>query len=171
MDADFISFETLIATRDSAWWVMWGAIATIVTAIGSLLTLAYAVAALSTWKKQEKTKIKSEFKRSLLALDYAVHMMPDDWNRSMAQFIRVKGRVISADKSEAELCLNELKKCWHDAISAWVMCEGLLKKTNLKALWHDLSDIYIDYLNGRTQKLVVLEKLADMHSVEFIFKD
>lgn len=117
MDADFISFETLIATRDSAWWVMWGAIATIVTAIGSLLTLAYAVAALSTWKKQEKTKIKSEFKRSLLALDYAVHMMPDDWNRSMAQFIRVKGRVISADKSEAELCLNELKKCCHDAIS------------------------------------------------------
>jgi hypothetical protein len=172
MDADFISFETLMATRESAWWVMWGAIATVVTAIGSLLTLAYAAAALTTWKKQEKTKIKSEFKRSLLALDYAIHMMPNDWDRSMAQMVEIRERALpQIGDTPAEQSVRELKKCWHDALSAWVMCEGLLKKTNLTNLWQELSALYMDYLKGGTKKITILNKLGDMHSVEFIFHD
>ncbi|WP_454833541.1 hypothetical protein [Rahnella aceris] len=170
MDTDIISFETLIATRDSANWVMWGAIATGVAAIGSILTCFCAVAALSTWKIQEKTKIKSELKRSLLALDYAIHSMPDDWDRTKAHLVKIGPKsFISAGTSEAELAVIELKKCWHDALSAWVMCEGLLFKTNLLTLWQELSDIYINYLQGRVKKIVILNKLQEMHSVKFIF--
>lgn len=171
MDADIISYETLIATRDSAQWVMWGAIATGVAAAGSILTLICAAAALSTWKKQEKTKIKSEFKKSLLALDYSVHMMPDDWNFLMAQRISMvnKSSPTYPNDDNASISLNELKKCWHNAISAWVMCEGQLKKTNLPKQWHELSGIYIDFIQGKVKKIIILDKLAEMHSIEFIF--
>lgn len=170
MTVDNIAYETLIATRYSADWVKYGAIAAWIAAGASLLTLFAAVSALNTWKKQEKTKIRSEFKRSLLALDYAVHMMPDDWNFAKAQRMVVghKSFLLPGD-NEAEEVVIELKKCWHNAISAWVMCEGQLKSTNLTKQWHELSDLYVDYLKGRMVKLVILEKLVEMHSVEFIF--
>ncbi|EOW2370909.1 hypothetical protein ACNZA9_001774 [Cronobacter sakazakii] len=172
MDTDLISFETLLATRDSAYWVMWGAIATGVAALGSIVTLIVAAVALNTWKKQEKTKIRSELKRSLLALDYAVHMMPDMWNALIAQRINMaisqKSFCFNGDE-DAVVAMIELKKCWHDALSAWVMCEGQLKKTNLTMLWHELSQIYLEFLEGKTTKLTVLKKLAVMHSVKFIF--
>ncbi|HDL7364667.1 TPA: hypothetical protein PXN47_003805 [Yersinia enterocolitica] len=172
MDADLISFEAMIATRESADWAMWGVMAAGVAAIGSILTLFYAVAALSTWKKQEKTKIKSEFKKSLLALDYATHLMPDEWDGKMAQLVKIKGMpyvVVPTELNEAGEALDELKKCWHSAISAWVMCEGLLKETNLPRLWNELSDIYLKYIQGLVNKQVILKKLAEMHSIQFIF--
>ncbi|ELD7982262.1 hypothetical protein KC915_22845 [Enterobacter hormaechei] len=172
MDTDLISFETLLATRDSAYWVMWGAIATGVAAFGSIMTLIVAGAALNTWKQQEKTKIRSELKRSLLALDYAVHMMPDSWNSLTAQRVNIaitqKAFHFDGDQ-DAIVAMIELKKCWHDALSAWVMCEGQLKQTNLTKLWNELSNIYLEFLEGETAKLKVLEKLAEMHSVKFIF--
>ncbi|EHM3444037.1 hypothetical protein ODD08_004680 [Salmonella enterica] len=170
MTVDYIAYETLLATRYSADWVKYGAIAAWIAAGASLLTLFAAVSALNTWKKQEKTKIRSEFKKSLLALDYAVHMMPDDWNFAKAQRIIIghKSFLVPGD-SEAEAAVIELKKCWHNAISAWVMCEGQLKKTNLTKQWHELSDLYVDYLKGKNIRLAILEKLAEMHSAEFIF--
>ncbi|WP_131541975.1 hypothetical protein [Pantoea agglomerans] len=171
MDLDLISFETLIATRDSADWVMWGAIATGLAAASSLLTLYFARAALNTWKMQEQTKIKSEFKRSLLALDYAIHMMPDEWNMSTAMMVQVRSKsfIISEGDDAVMAGLSELKKCWHNAISAWVMCEGLLKETSLTKSWKELSDVYSQYIQGRANKISILTKLAEMHSVEFIF--
>jgi len=98
-------------------------------------------------------------------------MMPDDWNAHMANAILMKSRsfIVSADSS-AEVRLSELKKCWHDAISAWVMCEGLLKTTNLTSLWVELSDLYVKYIQGFVSKKKILNKLAEMHSLEFIFE-
>lgn len=172
MDTDLISFETLLATRDSAHWVMLGAIATGAAALGSIMTLFVALAALNTWKQEEKTKIKSELKRSLLALDYAVHMMPDLWNEPTAQRINIAitQKVFRFDGDEDEVvAMIELKKCWHDALSAWVMCEGQLTKTELTKMWNELSKIYLNFLEGKATKLSMLEKLTEMHSVKFIF--
>lgn len=170
MTVDYIAYETLLATRYSADWVKYGAIAAWIAAGASLLTLLAAASALNTWKKQEKTKIRSEFKRSLLALDYSVHMMPDDWDIPMANRVSFgdKSYMLSSDH-ETVVALVELKKCWHNAISSWVMCEGQLKKTNLTKQWNQLSSLYRGFLKGRINKLEILEKLAEMHSVEFIF--
>jgi hypothetical protein len=170
MDTDIISYETLIATQDSAEWVMYGAIAAWVAAIGSIATLAYAAMALKTWKQQEKTKIRKEFKRSLLALDYAIHMMPDNWNSQIAISMKIRATSFAVSgNSEIAFNLSELKKCWHDAISAWVMCEGLLIKTSLTKSWAELSEIYGRYIQGYVGKKEILDKLAEMHSVKFIF--
>lgn len=170
MDTDIISYETLLATQYSADWVKYGAIASWLAAVGAILTLICAGSALNTWKKQEKTKIRSEFKRSLLALDFAIHMMPDEWNASMARAVLIKSRLhIVSEGSVAEVSFNELKKCWHDALSAWVMCEGLLMKSDLPNLWSELSAIYVKYTQGFVSKKTILEKLAEMHSLEFIF--
>lgn len=172
MDTDIISYETLLATRDSATWVMWGALATAIAALGSILTFFVAGLALNTWKNQEKTKIRSELKRSLLALDYSIHMMPNAWDRLTAQranlAIEQKKFLFEVDQ-ETIAAILALKKCWHDALSAWVMCEGQLKKTSLTKLWNELSNIYIDFIQGKADKKTILEKLAEMHSVNFIF--
>ena len=170
MTEDYISYETLLAARYSADWVKYGAIAAWISSGAALLTLYCAATAINTWKKQEKTKIRSEFKRSLLALDYAVHMMPDDWNFPMAQRMRIGNKyVLIAGDNEVEVAFCELNKCWHNAISAWVMCEGQLKKTNLTKQWHELSDLYVSFVKGNNKKLAILEKLTEMHTVEFIF--
>lgn len=172
MDTDIISYETLLATQYSAEWVMYGAIAAWCAALGSIFTLICAASALNTWKKQEKTKIRSEFKRSLLALDYAIHMMPDDWNIQTAQYIHVamaQKRLNLNVHAEYIATFSELKKCWHDALSAWTMCEGQLQKTDLTRLWGELSQIYLKFYSGRIDKLTILNKLGEMHSVKFIF--
>lgn len=173
MAVDYIAYETLIATRFSADWVKYGAIAAWVSAVAGILTLAVAATALNTWKNQEKTKIRSEFKRSLLALDYAVHMMPDEWNPTLANMLKIRADKRAIDHSiqviEADSAYYDLKKAWHNAISAWVMCEGQLKETNLTKQWNELSDLYVNFLKGIIDKGAILKKLAEMHSVEFIF--
>jgi len=171
MDTDIISFETLLATQDSARWVMWGAIATGIAALGSIVTMVCAIGALNTWKSQEKTKIRSEFKRSLLALDYAIHTMPDSWDSNLAHMLQLRATYsgLSAEDHQIIASFLEVKKCWHNSISAWVMCEGLLKKTPLTKKWSELSGIYLKFIKGEADKLSVLEKLAEMHSLEFIF--
>ncbi|MBB1200774.1 hypothetical protein EGM70_10775 [Enterobacteriaceae bacterium 89] len=170
MDADIISYETLIATRDSADWVMYGAIAAWVAVACSVITFIFAAYTLTIWKKQEKLKLKSEFKRSLLSLDYSIHMMPDDWGVAVSNRIRSldKSAYLPGDK-EAAASFDDLKKNWHNAISAWVMCEGQRKEMNLTKKWEELSKIYVQYIRGLAGKETILKKLAEMHNVEFIF--
>lgn len=171
MDTNIIAFKTLLATQDSARWVMWGAIATGIAALGSIVTMICAIGALSTWKNQEKTKIRSEFKRSLLTLDYAIHMMPDSWNSNLVKGlqIRASNAWLSAEDNQIIALYMEVKKCWHDSTSAWVMCEGLLKKTPLTKKWGELSEVYLKFIKGEVDKSSILRKLNEMHSLEFIF--
>lgn len=172
MDANLISYMSLSAAQDSARWAMWGVVVSGVSAFASLLTLYFASSALNTWKKQEKTKIRSELKRSLLALDYAIHLMPDGWDMRIANAVHMKIAQMGSTQFVSDEYISaviEMKKCWHDALSAWAMCEGQLDKTSMIELWNELSDIYQKFYFARANKIMILNKLSEMHSVKFIF--
>ena len=49
MNPDYISYETLTATRESAEWAFWAMVAAWVSAGATIITLGFAYRALSTW--------------------------------------------------------------------------------------------------------------------------
>ncbi|WP_440531012.1 hypothetical protein [Serratia marcescens] len=62
MDADLISYESMLTAQESAKWAFWGMVATWGSLVVSALTLMLAYRALTSWKEQEKLKVKQNFK-------------------------------------------------------------------------------------------------------------
>lgn len=75
VETDLISYLGFLVARDSARWgflsmlANWGAVIIgVLSFIVSVVTLCIARKAMNTWREQEQTKAKQEFKKSLLAL-------------------------------------------------------------------------------------------------------
>ncbi|AOE45392.2 hypothetical protein BOW93_gp071 [Salmonella phage 118970_sal3] len=68
MNENYIAYETLVANRAAAEWACWAMIASWVSAGATIVTLFLAFKALFTWREQEKTKVKIDFRNALKKL-------------------------------------------------------------------------------------------------------
>lgn len=151
MNADLISYESMVAAKDSATYAFWSTCAAIVTSLASLATLGIAFTALDSWKEQERTKAKLEFKRSILGLHYALDAMPPNWsfhsiNSAKA---RLKMHPKTADDLDDEVQIYFLKKslgiAYAEAEKSWVMCGHLFINTDVENYWADFVKKYRNY--------------------------
>ncbi|EGH4408963.1 hypothetical protein LRI04_003615, partial [Salmonella enterica subsp. enterica serovar Uganda] len=76
MNENYIAYETLVANRAAAEWACWAMIASWVSAGATIVTLFLAFKALFTWREQEKTKVKIDFRNALKKLKTALLFMP-----------------------------------------------------------------------------------------------
>ncbi|MEH4615083.1 hypothetical protein POY37_16585 [Klebsiella pneumoniae] len=81
MDASYIAYETLVANRNAAEWAFWSMIAAFISGTASVVTLIFAYRALTTWRDQEKTKVKMEFRLAIKQLRVAFLNMPLNLDR------------------------------------------------------------------------------------------
>lgn len=61
MDNDLISFEAMLAAKESAEWAFWGVVIAAGSLFVTLLTFYVAVRALNSWKSQEIVKERKAF--------------------------------------------------------------------------------------------------------------
>ncbi|HDZ9012145.1 TPA: hypothetical protein RUY31_004895, partial [Klebsiella quasipneumoniae subsp. similipneumoniae] len=78
MDA-YISYQSLLAYRESADWAFLGMLAAWVSASLSILTLLVAVYTLNTWRRQEALKLKLNLKQAILEFETDLENMPESW--------------------------------------------------------------------------------------------
>lgn len=181
MDADLISFESMLAARDSASWAFWGMVATWSSLVVSVLTLALAYRALTSWKKQEELKVKQDFKASLFQLRSLLRYMPD----RIEEYKLQQGREILSNPEvnfqigmhhekftqrrnyakDFERVEEGMQKC----LACWMATENLLSGTKISQLWEDISIAYEEYELGKGQKAELTKKIDTMLRQAFVF--
>ena len=152
MDADFISYETMLATKDASNWAFWAMIASVVSALSAVITIVLAAKALNTWHKQEALKVKVNFKYAILELESALDAMPDNWSYLHVNVARsILSRypeITPTQKEEVGIYFkkNDLISAHSLALKSWLMCEGLFNASTVKNNWRDFNALYKDYI-------------------------
>lgn len=77
MDANYIAYEALVATREAADWAFWSALGTWFSGIITLVAAFVAFRALQTWKQQERHNEKKALKAALINYRNLLVMMPE----------------------------------------------------------------------------------------------
>lgn len=77
MDADFISFEAMLAAKDSAQWAYWGMWIALFSAITTFFAMVIGGITIFSWRKQEALKDKKAFVLSVLKFQKTVGLGPE----------------------------------------------------------------------------------------------
>ncbi len=181
MNAEYISYEAMVAARDAADWAFCSMLGTWGSVLFTGGALIYANRALSTWRDQEKTKVKAEFKKSILSIRNGLMFMPLKWNRAQLATSKriegvdseVAGRLASKLGSDILLLSQNYKNLLdaHNAANdAWVMCEHLFVGTLIEELWHSVNDGFMEYMQGGREHAVLFEPLNNLYNQPFIFE-
>ncbi|HIB8524882.1 TPA: hypothetical protein ACWX5G_003417 [Enterobacter cloacae] len=163
-----------VASASAGWsfssmWAMW------VSAIGALATTGVAGFALSSWKSQEKAKVKMEFKKAILRLNHAISTMPSKWNFVHINAARsLLGLGVEVQESNSHILsildkYNETITAWRNVSDCWIMCESTFSNTDIHAKFTELEQLYSEYIEGNKEKNNIQSKLKEILDTKFIF--
>lgn len=181
MDADIISYESMLAARDSANWAYWGMVAVWISVPVSVLTFVLACIALNTWKKQEKLRVKKDFKASLFQLRTLLLYMPDEIDELKLQQGRkfLKNPAVEFQIGLLQQEFNERKDYAKEFIhieegmqkcfACWVDTENILLGTKVSKFWSNIITAYEKYVLGEGKKLDVIKEIDAMLEQPFVF--
>ncbi|WP_263752576.1 hypothetical protein [Kosakonia cowanii] len=181
MDADLISYETLLATRDSAEWARWTMVAAWISAIATSFTLFFAYRALSTWREQEKTKVKLDFRIAIKHLKSTLLLMPLSLDRAELEEEReqviakwlfkdvdlIVQQIETGEKNVQRF--DALLAVFEDCTSAWLATEHLFDDTELASIWMRIEDDFEKYINGEGSKSPLMQGLNRLTAKRFVF--
>lgn len=173
MSSDFISFESMLAARESANWTYWIMVATWISLVTSLGTFFLAFLALNSWKQQEKTKVKMNFKKEILNLKNVITAVPRDFRFGVVRFIKIIDTIDDYSKDSEKLRMvllgENIESSWRKTLDAWVMSESLLKETAVNDIWNELSEYFELFMLDQKSKEDILLVLSKIYHSKFIF--
>jgi|GEM_PF-1851435 hypothetical protein len=103
MDADLISFESLIAAKASAEWAFYSLLVSAGSIVISIITLVIAKKALNTWKDQYREDKKIKLIDTLVSFNNLLISMPKNLENDVGN---VNRKLITAAISEIQVrCL------------------------------------------------------------------
>ncbi|WP_318393556.1 hypothetical protein [Enterobacter sp.] len=182
MNPEYISYETLTATRESAEWAFWAMIAAWVSAGATIFTLFFAYRALSTWREQEKTKVKLDFRASLKHFKSALLFMPSSLDpveleaereQVIAKWLFKDVDFITQQIESGEQNVqrfDDLLAAFENCISAWLATEHLFDGTDMARVWLTIEDDFEKYINGEGSKSPLLQSLNKLTATRFVFE-
>ncbi len=137
-----------------AWATFW----TAVSALSTLATAAIAGFALFQWSRQEKLKVKMEFRKAISTFSDYLAQMPN----SLADPNVLKGHGDKLDQ-----LINHYIACAH----AWLATEDLLADEELVAKnWDLVVERQSAYLDGKGTADEVNDACRDIMAAKFVFK-
>lgn len=136
------------------WATIWSGVSAIFTAV----TAFVAGLALLQWSKQDKLKAKLLFKNSIHEYSDILVTLPEKLEQP-EQRRRFEERLT--------LCTDRLLKC----SSAYVACEGLLKKNEVvHTSWGYIANNHQHYLSGKIDHTLIQKACMLILREEFVFK-
>lgn len=171
MDSDIISYESMLAAKESANWAWWTMAASIATVLISLATLGIAYSALNSWKDQERLKIKLDFKKKLIEFEDSLTAMPDNWTshdiryaitRLNAQRAAVENRI--NDEVEIYFKREALSTSYRNATNSFVMYEMSFKDLYTSELWEEVRNEFSNYVIRGGSKVTLEDFIKQLHS-------
>lgn len=163
-------------------WNMISALSGCASAIATLLTLFVALKALTTWREQEKIKVKMDFKKSIMTFKSTLILMPEYLNIKelaeqkeaiAAKWLFNDVPLIMQDITEGESNVLQFEKfilSFENCSSCWVATEHLFDKHFITERWSSACSTYFDYLGGKADKHKLFDALNAVFSVRFVFE-
>ncbi|BEN73202.1 hypothetical protein SMKC081_13470 [Serratia marcescens] len=183
MDANYISYENMIAARDAvsvaqeaAGWAYFTMLLTAVSTTISLITLGIAWRAVDTWKKQEKLKIKMDFKKSLMALKTACYSYPDYLDKVKVvygqKYVDSCFELTRGDRDAANEArkFNQFNQVFLNCCDSWVATEHLFSKSKISEGWSNVIDMANKFSEGEVTGLELQRSVHELYSENFVFK-
>lgn len=182
MNENYIAYETLVANRAAAEWACWAMIASWVSAGATIVTLFLAFKALFTWREQEKTKVKIDFRNALKKLKTALLFMPvnidpeqlnDEREQVIAKWLFKDVDLISQQIELGEENVkrfDEILSIFDCCQSSWFATEHLFDNTELEKVWHEFESNFNKYINGGESKDLLMKMLDKLISSRFVFE-
>jgi len=167
---------------DKVDWNMISALGGWASAIATLLTLFVAFKALTTWREQEKIKVKMEFKKALMTFKSTLILMPEYLNMKelaeqkeavAAKWIFEDVPLIRQDITQGESNVLQFENfilSFENCNSCWVATEHLFDGHFIAERWAAASSTYFDYLAGKTDKHKLFDALNAVFSIRFVFE-
>jgi hypothetical protein len=149
MDTDLISYESLLAAKDSAEWAFWGMVATFFSAVVTIFAAIIAYRAISVWKMQEKA---SEIKK--LNVSVFRFQMKIQFSRSMF----TPGNKPKHEIDEAFSILNGLDEVYENTITF----HDKDTREQASVLYNEISTLVLEYLQGKIGSQIILDKIVDI---------
>ncbi|MEG1464893.1 MAG: hypothetical protein RSA68_03185 [Hafnia sp.] len=82
MDADIISFESLLAAQEAARWSLWTMIGGWVSGLATTVACFIALRSTNSWREQEKYKRIILLKESIFSYKSTLYYVPNDFKPS-----------------------------------------------------------------------------------------
>ncbi|MBC2610090.1 MULTISPECIES: hypothetical protein [Citrobacter] len=182
MDANYIAYQTLVANRAAAEWAFWSMVVASVSVVTTIVTLCFAYKALSTWRDQEKTKVKLDFRNAIKQLKTALLFMPlsidpDELEQEREQVI-AKWLFKDVDLINQQIEIgeqnvrrfDELLSIFDSCRSSWLATEHLFDNTKLSKDWVVFEGDFERYIKGNGYKSSLMQQLDEMMTTRFVFE-
>lgn len=183
VETDLISYLGFLVARDSARWgflsmlANWGAVIIgVLSFIVSVVTLCIARKAMNTWREQEQTKAKQEFKKSLLALRNILIYMPAKWTQAdlnlgeKVQYAPDYHKYFHKEVLDLPVKLKMLIDANNHSNDCWVICEHLFDGSQIEAKWKLVQDAVNEYIQKGKDRDEVFHALNSLYSERFVFE-
>lgn len=152
MNADYISYEALVAARKAAEWSYWSMIGTCISAIATLAAAVIGYLALSGWRKQEEAKELKDFRVAAYSYGNALIFSP--------QYIHVINN--EQDSNAARGVYDEIQKLYLTALAM----HDFKSRSNASKIFNDISEIHKKYTKSEITNMEAHKAVMHIRQTE-----
>lgn len=157
MDADIISYESMLIARDAANWAFWGMVAAFCSAGATLLAAVIAFLTINSWKHQTRAQ---EVRNFILAV-YNFH----------TSMIRTPELELGKEPEDLEYELfMQTYKTLSSVYEASLMIQSAKVRGKTSAIFSKLSDVQTKYRNCEISKATAVDKILEIRNSSPLLK-
>ncbi|MGE6468008.1 hypothetical protein [Serratia proteamaculans] len=151
MDADLISYESMLIARDSANWVFWGMIAAFCSAGATLLAAIIAFLTINSWRRQARAQDVRNFILAAYNFHNAIIWAPE----------------LQAEKEleglDYELYMQTCKTL-SSVYEANLMIQSAKVRGKTATLFSQLSDVHVKYRKYELTRDEAVKKILEIRT-------
>ena len=148
MNAEYISYESLLAARAAADWAFWSMIGAWISAAATLLAAIAGFFALNIWSKQEEVRELKDFRVAAFRYHNALIFAPS--------YMNVK-------ENDSHLATART------VYDSTLMMHGVKTRGNASRILNDISDIYERYRNSEISNMEAHAEVMKIIQTEPMF--
>lgn len=155
MNAEYISYESLIAARDAAEWGFWSMIGAWVSAMATLTAAIVGFLAINVWRKQEEAKELKDFRVAAFRYHNSLIFAP--------QYMKVKEN--DSHMARAKNVFDEHQNLYVSTL----MMHDVRTRGHASRILNNISDIYKRYRDSEISNHEAHEEIMQIIKTEPLF--
>lgn len=156
MDADIISYESMLAAQDAAKWAFLTMLGTCASAVATTIGVAVAICTLFSWRKQYVETLKDNFISSLVNYSTSLNYLPNEM-----------------DQTSSDVIANcaYLSEYFHILQKEWTLLKRTMSKSGRGQRYisewqddlHKFIDIHNKYIFGQCEKAILKNFVQEIY--------
>ncbi|ELK6101640.1 MULTISPECIES: hypothetical protein [Citrobacter] len=150
MNIEYISYESLVAARESALWAKWAMYGTWVSAVATLIAALVAGFAIFGWRRQEEASELKTLRVSIYYYHLALIRAPKFYRDDLGQFDFIR--------------FNETYNALASVYTSTLMMHRCKTRGKASELYSELADIHSKYTNGKISNSEAESKVLEIRN-------